>query len=187
MDVDRMSLHAAAAGDRRAWDALVTRYAGLVWTVARGMRLGDADAADVSQVTWLRLVENLDRIRDPEALGSWLATTARREAIALLRRRREVPLEVPERIEATDDQQPPPWQELLVDERNQELWRAFRQLSQRCQSVLRLLVVEPSGSYAAAAAALDIPVGSLGPTRARCLETLRGLLGRSSYEGGDHA
>jgi len=67
---------AATAGDRAAWDAIVHRYAGLVWSVARAFRLGDADAADVSQATWLRLVEHLDQIRDPAALGAWRATTA---------------------------------------------------------------------------------------------------------------
>lgn len=174
---------AAAAGDRGAWDALVARYAGVVWAVARSFRLSAADAADVSQVTWLRLVENLDQIRNPGGVGSWLATTARREAITLLRRQQELPLPELDQVGVVDDQQPPPWQELLVDERNQELWLAFRRLSDRCQALLRLLVLEPETSYAAVAAALDVPVGSLGPTRARCLATLRGYLGTDNREG----
>jgi RNA polymerase sigma factor (sigma-70 family) len=177
MDADPASLLAAAArGDRDAWDAIVTEYAGLVWAVARSLRLDAADAADISQVTWLRLLENLDRIRRPEALGSWLATTARREAITLLRRRREVPVPDPDQAEVPEDRQPPPWQALLVGERDRELWRAFRRLPARCQAVLQLLVLEPAGGYAAAAAALGLPVGSLGPTRSRCLATLRGYL-----------
>jgi RNA polymerase sigma factor (sigma-70 family) len=176
MTVDPSGLvSAAAGGDRAAWDAIVTRYAGLVWAVARSLRLSAADAADVSQVTWLRLLENLDRIRDPAALGAWLATTARREAINLLRQRRELP--EPDQAELVDDREPPPWQAVLVNERDGELWQAFRRLPARCQTVLRLLVLEPEpGGYAAAAAALDVPVGSLGPTRARCLATLRGYL-----------
>lgn len=166
---------AAAAGDKAAWDAIVTEYAGLVWAVARSHRLSSADAADVSQVTWLRLLENLGRIRDPAALGAWLATTARREAINILRQRRELP--EPDQSELVDDQEPPPWQAILVGERDRELWQAFRRLPARCQTVLRLLVLEPApGGYAAAAAALGLPVGSLGPTRARCLATLRGYL-----------
>jgi RNA polymerase sigma factor (sigma-70 family) len=173
MGADQASLiTAAAAGDRGAWDAIVTQYAGLVWGVARSFRLSTADAADVSQVTWLRLVEHLHQIRNPDALGAWLATTARREAITLLRRRQEVPVPELDRVEASGDQ-PAPGQELLVDERNRELWQAFRQLPARCQQLLRLLVLEPRTSYAAVAAALDVPVGSLGPTRARCLATLR--------------
>jgi len=175
MSADRESLvAAAAAGDQGAWDAIVNRYAGLVWAVARGLRLSAADAADVCQVTWLRLLENLNRIRDPAALGSWLATTARREAIGILRRRREVPVAEPDRGDVADEQQPPPWHAVLVRERDRELWQAFRRLSDRCQSLLRLLVLDPTeGGYAAAAAALDMPVGSLGPTRARCLAALR--------------
>src|SRR5690606_23769884 len=152
MRADRDSLvAAAAAGDQGAWDAIVNRYAGLVWAVARGLRLSAADAADVCQVTWLRLLENLNRIQDPGALGSWLATTARREAIGTLRRRREVPVAEPDRGDVADEQQPPPWQAVLVRERDQELWQAFRRLSDRCQALLRLLVLDPTeGGYAAA-------------------------------------
>jgi RNA polymerase sigma factor (sigma-70 family) len=185
MNGQRASWAAAVAGNRGGWDAIVARYARLVWAVARSFRLSAADAADVSQVTWLRLVENLDRIRDPDALGSWLATTARREAITLLRHRRDAPLPEYDRAELADEREPPPWQGLLVDERNQELWQAYRRLPERCQTLLRLLVLEGEGSYAAAAAALDVPVGSLGPTRARCLATLRGYLETRSGQGGE--
>jgi RNA polymerase sigma factor (sigma-70 family) len=174
---------AAAAGDRSAWNAIVDRFARLVWTVARSFQLNAADAADVSQVTWLRLVEQLDRIREPDALGAWLATTARREALTLLRRRREVPVPDPDPTQSTGES-PAPWQAMLIDERNRELWQAFHRLTERCQAVLRLLVIEPVGSYAAAAAALDLPVGSLGPTRARCLDALRQHLSGQAREGG---
>lgn len=185
MNTDQAHLvAAAAAGDRGAWDAIVSEFAGLVWAVARSLRLSAADAADVSQVTWLRLVENLDQIRDPQALGSWLATTARREAINLLRRRREVPVPESDWARPAGEHDPPPWQALLHRERDRELWQAFRLLSARCQEVLRLLVLEPAVSYAAAAAALEVPIGSLGPTRARCLATLRGFLRAATEEDG---
>jgi RNA polymerase sigma factor (sigma-70 family) len=165
---------AAAAGDRDAWDAIVARYADLVWAVARSFRLGSADAADVSQTTWLRLVEHLGDVRDPSALGSWLATTARREALALLRRRREVPLPDDDRVDLVDGRPDAiPGQALLDSERDRELWRAFQVLQPRCQTLLRLLVIEPLDSYAAASTALGVPIGSLGPTRARCLAALR--------------
>src|SRR5688500_16364378 len=75
----------ARAGDHRAWDALVTRYGGVVWAIARAHRLGDADAADASQATWLKLLEHVDDVKDPAALGGWLATTARRECLRVLR------------------------------------------------------------------------------------------------------
>lgn len=169
-------VRAAANGDQAAWEALVDRYARLVYTVARGFRLDDADAADISQATWLRLVENLDKLRDPGSVGAWLATTARREALALLRNRWEVPLPEQTKSDLMDESQPEPWQRLVAEETDAELWHAYRQLSTRCQELLRLLVFEPVGSYATAAAALSVPIGSLGPSRARCLATLRALL-----------
>src|SRR6266550_245386 len=86
-------LEAAAGGDQDAWNTLVERYSRLVWAVARGHRLSQADAADVTQATWLRLVEHLDGIKEPERLGAWLATTARREALRQIRRAgRDVPV-----------------------------------------------------------------------------------------------
>ncbi|GIG88109.1 RNA polymerase sigma factor [Plantactinospora endophytica] len=176
-------LAGAAAGDRGAWDTIVTRHAGLVWAVARSLGLNATDAADVSQVTWLRLVEHLDRIRDPGALGAWLATTARREAVTLLRQRRPVaPLH--DGTDVADDRAPEPWQGLLDAERAEQLWQAFGRLPERCQTVLQLLVIEPTGSYAAVAEELRVPVGSLGPTRSRCLETLRRQLRPGQAGGG---
>ena len=171
---------AAGAGDRAAWDALVNRYAGLVWSVARAYGLGDADAADVSQATWLRLVEHLGDVREPAAVGAWLATTARREALALFRRRPVLALSEADSADLADPV-PPPWHATLTAERDREVWQAFAGLSAHCQAVLRLLVIEPVESYAVAAAALDMPIGSLGPTRARCLAALRPRL--ATYVG----
>jgi RNA polymerase sigma factor (sigma-70 family) len=172
MDTDvRALVAAAAAGDRGAWETIVDRFAGLVWSVARGLGLGAADAADVSQATWLRLVEHLDRIREPAALGAWLATTARREGLALLRGRREVPIEDTDAADPTEGRQPP--DQVIARERDAELWQAFHGLPDRCQSLLRLLVIGGSTDYAAASAALSVPIGSIGPTRGRCLDLLR--------------
>ncbi|HZG95557.1 MAG TPA: sigma-70 family RNA polymerase sigma factor, partial [Mycobacteriales bacterium] len=78
-------VRAAADGDQRAWNALVDRFSRLVWAVARQHRLSEADAGDVAQATWLRLVENLASLREPEAVGGWLATTARREALRVIK------------------------------------------------------------------------------------------------------
>lgn len=162
----------AGSGDRAAWESLVARYERLVWGVARSHRLGDADAADVFQTTWLRLLEHLQDLRNPDALSGWLATTARHECLRVLRHRsRQVPTEddripevaVPEEI---DDG-------LLLDERDAALWKAFATLSSRCQALLRMLAGDPPPSYEAVSAALDMPIGSIGPTRGRCLQTLR--------------
>jgi len=165
-------LQAAANGDRQAWNALVAQYNGLVWSVARAHRLGDADAADVVQTTWLRLVEQLDRIRNPEGVGAWLATTARRECLRVLRvGQRQVLTDgfdrPDERADAALDAR------LLTDERDATLWQAFAQLGERCRTLLRVLTADPPPSYDEVGAALDMPIGSIGPTRARCLEQLR--------------
>jgi RNA polymerase sigma factor (sigma-70 family) len=168
-------LAAAAAGDQRAWDALVERYTGLLWSIARSYRLGPADAADVVQTTWLRLVEHLDKVADPERLPGWLATTARRECIHLMRRtdrRAESAAELPD----LPDDGPAPDAALLRDERDAELWRALDRLDELCQRLLRVLMADPPPAYADAAAALGIKIGSIGPTRARCLAKLRALV-----------
>jgi RNA polymerase sigma factor (sigma-70 family) len=181
--VDQL-VHAAAAGDEAAWNELVERFQGLVWATARSFRLSRADAADVAQTTWLRLVENLDRIRDPERLGAWLATTARREALRHLRLHgRELSTDEAELFESPVDD--PLEVALLTEERDNALWRAFAQLSERCQSLLRLLVAEDEPSYEAIGAALDMPIGAIGPTRMRCLDKLRAFVGADpALQGG---
>ncbi|MET7418510.1 sigma-70 family RNA polymerase sigma factor [Dactylosporangium sp. NPDC005555] len=173
-------LRAAATGDQKAWESIVDRYANLVWSVARSFQLGQSDASDVSQATWLRLVEHIDAVRDADKLGSWLATTARREALALLRRGgRDVPAgaatDFAGILGAGDDEEPDAG--VLRDERDKALWHEFRALSGPCQQLLRVLIADPPPSYAEVSAALDVPVGSIGPTRQRCLGTLRRRLG----------
>ena len=163
----------AAGGDSDAWDALVERFGGLVWSVARSHRLSAADAADVSQTTWLRLVEHLGAITQPERLGAWLATTARRECLAVIRKRsRQVPVEDPGELSQAQLDEPPADGPLLQAEEHSVLAAAFGRLAERCQRLLRLLMVDPPPHYEEVAAALAIPIGSVGPTRARCLERL---------------
>lgn len=176
-------LRAAAAGDQKAWESLVDRYANLVWSVARSFQLGQSDASDVSQATWLRLVEHIDDVRDADKLGSWLATTARREALALLRRGRDVPSGAATDFVGQFGSLAAEDEELdagvLRDERDAALWHEFRALSDQCQQLLRVLIADPPPSYAEVSAALDVPVGSIGPTRQRCLGTLRRRLAAS--------
>lgn len=176
-----VALAAAADGDQLAWESLVSAYSGLVWSVARGYRLSSVDAADVFQGTWLRLVEHLDDIRDARRLGGWLATTARREALGLLRRaNRDLPVDDFEAISdaaigvsATVDE------ELLRTEEQRVLWSAFGRLSGNCQRLLRLLFADPPALYEEISAALDMPMGSIGPTRSRCLASLETFLSRA--------
>lgn len=173
-------MRAAAEGDQAAWDELVRRFSGLVWSIARSHRLGSADAADVCQTAWLRLVENLGRIRDPARVGAWLATTSRNECLRVIRRSgRQVPtdLDADLDLESNDCLTPPVDAGLLAGERDTELWNAFSRISERCQALLRLLITDPPPSYEEIGALLDMPVGSIGPTRARCLQHLRRTAG----------
>lgn len=168
---------AAAGGDQRAWDGLVERYHRLVWAVVRTYRLNEADAADVTQITWLRLVEHLSTLRDPARVGAWLATTARREALHLAQQRRadldrvaEVDLVVlASAAPSLDDA-------LLRGESDAALLRALRELDERCQVLLRALAVSPPPRYDEISQVLGMPIGSIGPTRGRCLEQLRRVL-----------
>jgi RNA polymerase sigma factor (sigma-70 family) len=162
----------AGSGDQVAWNQLVERFSGLVWSTTRAHRLGAAEAADVAQSTWLRLVENLDRIEDPERLGAWLATTARRECLRVIRSaKRELPSDEEWLFEIDSGEVVDT--SLLTRETNEALWRAFSEIEQRCQALLRLVCAPEPPSYDEVAAALGIPVGAIGPTRARCLKKLR--------------
>jgi RNA polymerase sigma factor (sigma-70 family) len=159
----------ARGGDRQAWDALVERYAPLVWSICRTHRLGDADAADVGRSVWLQLVDQLDRIRDPAALAGWLATVTRQEC-----------LRVPDAARApmaaghvVDAETVPAEQELLVAEHHAALREAFRDLPECGQRLILLLIEDPPMPYAQISAKLGIPAESIALTRARCLDRLR--------------
>lgn len=165
-------VRAAANGDDAAWRELVARYGGLVWSVARSHRLSHADAGDVVQCTWMRLVQHLDTVKNPAALGAWLATTARRESLRVIGGAKgeiacgdDLPEPPPDDASLDDD--------ILRDERDALLWDAVSLLRPEDQALLRMLASDPPASYLEISAALDMPIGSIGPTRARCLERLR--------------
>jgi RNA polymerase sigma factor (sigma-70 family) len=161
----------AKGGDERAWCEIVERYAGLVWSVARAHRLSDADAADVSQATWMKLFRSLGTLQHPAALGAWLATTARRECLRCIRRSgRSEPW--PEELDVADDR-PAVDAGLLAGDRDALVMRALALLPERDQALLRMLSADPGPSYEEIGAALAMPIGSIGPTRARALARLR--------------
>ncbi len=170
----------ARAGDEAAWRELVALYLDLVWSVARAHSLDRCDAADVTQTTWLRLAEHLDRLREPSKVGAWLATTARRESLKVLReRRRQVPSAL---IGELADRSGHLTAAVIPGEslgegglggHDQVLAEAFAALAPPCQSLLRALMADPAPSYSEVSAALGMPMGSIGPTRARCLDRLR--------------
>ncbi|MFC4585139.1 RNA polymerase sigma factor [Sphaerisporangium corydalis] len=174
---------AAAEGDAAAWKALVEGMTPLVWSVIRAHRLSDADGAEVFQTTWLRLTQHLGRIREPEKVGSWLASTARHECLKVIHAARRVSpvgdLEILDRGSGGDT----PEDELIRSEeaaadseRVRQLWQAFEELGETCRRLLRVLMASPRPHYSDVSSALGIPVGSIGPTRQRCLRRLGALL-----------
>lgn len=176
----------ARNGDRRAWDALVDRYGGMVWSVARAHRLCDADAADASQATWLKLLEHVGDIKNPQAVGGWLATTARRECLRILRHAGRLdPLDEVGGRDAITDCGPELDERLLSGERDALLWRAFEHLGPRDQALLRMLATDPAPSYEEIGAALGMPVGSIGPTRSRALARLCRAFDRLGVPAGE--
>ena len=168
-------VQAASAGEREAWNWLVERYAPLVMGVASRYRLRAEDAADVSQGVWLKLVEHLDDLREPRALPGWIVTTTRNEALRVLKSRQRtisVDPQIGLTLEAASDSGSLD-DDLLRDEQHHALREGLRELRPLHRDLLVLLLVDPPLSYDDISRKLRIPKGSIGPTRARCLEALR--------------
>lgn len=173
---DAHLMSCAAAGDQRAWEQLVDQYARLVWAVTRSFRLTSSDASDVSQTTWLRLLEHIDRI-DPVRVAAWLVVTTRRECMRVLTLRKRTVLTYDEAaLDALPSGGPDLDERLLRDERAGDVRRALQSLPERWQRLLALLMSDPPVSYAEISERLNLPIGSIGPIRGRCLDKLRGLL-----------
>jgi RNA polymerase sigma factor (sigma-70 family) len=173
-------LRGAARGDEHAWVEIVERYRGLIGAVVRSFRLQDADARDAEQRTWLRLVENCERVRDPERLGGWLSTTAARECLRILRESRaSVPLEIdvlPDPGRAIEDR--------VVDaDTVARIHDIVDALPARGRTVMRELFAEEPRPYADIAMATGIPIGSLGPTRRRLLHRVRATFEKAVVVG----
>ena len=170
-------VRAAAAGDRRAWERLVEQYNRLIWSITADFKLAESDAADVAQTTWLRLLEHIDRIDYPDRVGYWLAATARNECLRSLATHKRLVLGRDQ-----DDMEEAPAlgldvdARLLADERAQVVREALSRLPRRWQRLLELLMADPPASYAEISDQLGLPIGSIGPTRGRCLARLRVLL-----------
>ncbi|MET9229381.1 sigma-70 family RNA polymerase sigma factor [Lentzea sp. NPDC003310] len=167
---------AAAEGDQSAWNEIVDRYTPLVVSVIYKHRLRPSDAADVNQTLWLRLVEQIGRLREPEALPGWIMTTTRNECLRVLRVQQRTHLYDPlsssdalesEQVDADVEA------DLLAVERRQALRDGFAELTDQCKRLLQKLMTDPPPSYQVVSEELAMPVGSIGPTRIRCLEKLR--------------
>jgi RNA polymerase sigma factor (sigma-70 family) len=167
-------VRSAAGGDHDAWNQIVERYAPLVYAICTRYRLSNHDVEDVGQSVWLLLVEQLGKLREPAALPGWLATTTARECLRVLTaasRAERVSTGLDDSLQFVDDTVVD--EEILMAERNALLRAAFAELPPRCQQLLSMLLSDPPHSYAEIHQKLDIPVGSIGPQRARCLDRLR--------------
>ena len=169
-------LKEAQAGQLDSLNQIVAELSPLLWQVARIQGLDRPTAEDVVQTTWLRLLRNLKGIRTPESLVSWLITVTKREAWRVRNAGRgEQPVD-DWVIAGLRDPAAEPDEHVLKDERRRALWAAFRHLSERCQALLRLVAFAHRPTYNDVATALGMPIGSIGPTRGRCLAKLRDLL-----------
>lgn len=173
-------LRAAEDNQPLAWEELVRRYHRLVRSTVASFRLQPADAEDAVQNTWLRVMERMDTIRDPERLGGWLATTASRECLALIRRKhREIPDDVAgTQLVATEDG---PDVVVLAGEAQRAVDAAVGELTGRRQTLIHLLFYQYDSSYTEVSRATGMPPGSIGPTRNRVLRELRGTLEQRGF------
>ncbi|MBB2913226.1 RNA polymerase sigma factor (sigma-70 family) [Streptosporangium becharense] len=181
---DQRTIDGVLADDQTAWDTLVARFTGPLWSVVRAYDLSPADAADAVQGTWLRLVESLHTIRDPALIGPWLFTTARREAALLSRRRRGErlvadPADAEHARSASADfgqAHADPMLAVLTADEGRRLWQAVDEMHEPCRSLFRLMASAPDAGVRQLAGRLGMPSGSYGPTRGRCLNRLRTML-----------
>lgn len=186
---DESLVLACRRGEAEAWSVLVNRYQRLIYTIPRRAGLDEDQAAEVFQRTFAKLLEYLDRIKQPESIHAWLVTTARRETLQLIRQQSAEQsfsdAESPENrlnSERIQDDTPLPSETLERLEEQNMIRAAMTDMDERCRCMLRLLYFRPEPpSYAEIAAVLKMPEGSLGPTRARCLEKLRRLLEQAGY------
>lgn len=173
-----------AAGDRGALDQLVRVMTPILWHTVRAYGLDKDHADDVVQATWLILVQRRDSVRDSRAVGGWLTTTARREAWRVAKREAKLRPVEDEALEDKVARVVSPESEVIENDRNAQLWRAVNELSERCQRLLRVVAFADRPQYGELAEELDMPVGSIGPTRRRCLDKLRQLMHERTGESG---
>lgn len=174
-DLHRL-VRAATVGDAGAWGNLVGRFGSMVMAVARSCRLNEADVAEVHQVVWLRLLENIGRIEQPERIGAWLATTAKRESLRLVRAKGRLTFDHESLVQRADSSTKPVDAVPIDEEDSRAVREAFAVLPPHCQRLLSLLSGDEPMSYKEISKALSMPIGSIGPTRGRCLEHLRRIM-----------
>jgi RNA polymerase sigma factor (sigma-70 family) len=169
-------LDAAKGGSEAALGQITAELSPMLWHVARAAGLAAVDAEDAVQTAWERLLAHLADIRVPQALIGWLVVTTRHEAWRLRSAgRRQRPADQ-DWLTAIPDQAAGAEEQIVLDEQQRALWRAVGRLSAQCQELLRIVAFIPRPDYQSVSAALGMPVGSIGPTRSRCLQKIRVLL-----------
>lgn len=167
-------IEAARGGDERAWDLLVERFIPMVYAIIARHRLSRADADDVNQTVWLRLVEHLNKIREPKAVSGWIATTTRNECIQTIRgHRRTVPVDPLDNHSLDESRDSAVDEGLLQAERRQVLREALDALPAERRALLLLLIADPPLSYRHISKRLSLAIGSIGPLRSRALDQIR--------------
>ncbi len=186
--VPSLATRAAAAfrsyrdGDVSAMDELVDLLTPVLWHTARAQGVADAVAQDAVQTAWLRLVENSERINDAQAVMGWLIVTVRRETWRVHKAQGREDHDIDENL---TDSLPDPSTVVLRREGHRVLWRHFQDLPENCQALLRVIAFADRPDYAAVSESLKMPIGSIGPTRGRCLAKLRTALANDpAWEGG---
>jgi RNA polymerase sigma factor (sigma-70 family) len=170
-------VQAARDGDRGAWEGLFNRYVGLLWSVALRHGLHESDAADVVQNTWLRLLEHIDGIRDPARVGAWLATTAQRESLRCVAQNARLVLSNDETtFDGADRLLAPVDEGLLAREQAKAALAALASLPPTWRSLVERLTQDPPLSYEEIGSDLGVPVGTIGPTRGRCVRRMRAIV-----------
>jgi RNA polymerase sigma factor (sigma-70 family) len=183
-----LPLHDAVAADFIAWrggeaaalERLVVRLTPVLWHLARAYGLDRATAEDVVQTTWLTLYRKADTIQDPQAVLRWLSVTTRREAGHRAAALRHVDLAEDNELESRSPVAEDPAAVVTRSDRDAALWRAVQTLSERCQRLLRVIAFSERPNYRELSDELGMPVGSIGPTRGRCLDKLREALGSAA-------
>jgi RNA polymerase sigma factor (sigma-70 family) len=173
------------AGSQESWNRIVDRYTPLIWAIARGHRLSSADCEDVSQTTWMRVIQHLGKLREPEKLAHWISVSARRESLKHIQKSgRSTPIEDPDVFDRPQPSANQPEEKALDRETRDEVLLAYCSLSPKCQALLGLLVAEPPMSYDEVSATLGLARGSVGPIRGRCLRHLERALEREADRSG---
>ena len=167
------------AGDPAALDELVHVMSPILWHVVRATGLDREQSEDVVQTAWLALVRSAETVGDPQAVARWLCTTARREAWRVGKTAGRSTAVEDDTREWHQPSQPSPESEVVLGDEQARLWGSLEKLPERCQKLLRIVAMEPRPDYARIAGELKMPIGSIGPTRGRCLDKLRNELQRT--------